>query len=60
MNEKELLAEVLRIPSRSLRELRRRRVIPFLKVGKRTILYDAEKVLASLAKFERTEAGAAK
>lgn len=60
MNEKELLSEVVRITSRSLRELRRRRLIPFIKVGKRTILYDPERVLASLEKFERMEVGAAK
>jgi hypothetical protein len=56
MNEKELLSEVVRITSRSLREFRRRRLIPFIKVGNRTILYDPEKVLASLEKYERTEA----
>ena len=53
MSEKELLTEVVRITSRSLREFRRRRLIPFLKLGKRTILYDPEKVLAALEKHER-------
>jgi hypothetical protein len=57
LKEKELL-EVVRIPSRLLRDLRARRLIPFVKLNSKTILYDADRVLESLSKYERLEAGA--
>jgi hypothetical protein len=55
VGEKELL-ETVRIKSRLLRDLRRRRLLPFVKLSSKMILYDPEKVLAALERFERTEA----
>jgi hypothetical protein len=52
MTEAELL-EVVRIKSRLLRELRRRRLIPFIKLNSKTILYNPTRVLAALGKYER-------
>jgi hypothetical protein len=57
VKERELL-EVVRIPSRLLRDLRARRLIPFVKLNSKTILYDTAKVLDALEKYERTEVGA--
>jgi hypothetical protein len=52
VNEEELL-EVVGLTSRQLKELRYRKVVPFIKI-RRTLLYDPEKVLDALvAKFER-------
>jgi hypothetical protein len=56
VKEKELL-QVVRIPSRQLRDLRKDRKIPFLKIGSKTILYDVEKIIAALEKYERLAAG---
>jgi hypothetical protein len=52
VKEEELL-QVVRTTSRHLRDLRARRVIPFIKLNSKTILYDTAKVLAALAKYER-------
>ena len=56
VKEKELL-QVVRIPSRQLRDLRKDRKIPFLKIGSKTILCDVEKIIAALEKYERLAAG---
>jgi hypothetical protein len=56
VKEAELL-QTVRIPSRLLRDLRARRVIPFVKVNSKTILYDPDRVLKALGEYER-EAGA--
>lgn len=55
VKEVELL-QVVRTTSRHLRDLRARRVIPFVKLNSKSILYDPAKVLAALEKYERTEA----
>jgi hypothetical protein len=52
VKEAELL-QVVRTTSRHLRDLRTRRVIPFVKLNSKSILYDTAKVLAALAKYER-------
>jgi hypothetical protein len=57
VKEEELL-QVVRTTSRHLRDLRARRVIPFIKLNSKTILYDTAKVLAALEKYERMEVGA--
>jgi hypothetical protein len=54
VKEGELL-EIVRIPSRLLRDLRARRLIPFVKLNSKTILYDPTRVLEALAKYERME-----
>lgn len=50
--------QVVRTTSRNLRDLRARRVIPFVKLNSKTILYDPAKVLAALEKYERMEVAA--
>jgi hypothetical protein len=52
VREAELL-QVVRIKPRTLRDLRERKVIPFIQAGDRTFLYDPEEVLKSLAQFKR-------
>lgn len=54
MKEAELL-ETVRITSRLLRDLRARRLIPFVKLNNKTILYDPAKILTALEKYERME-----
>jgi hypothetical protein len=54
VNEKGLLKVVLLTPRR-LRELRRQHKIPFIKLGQRTVMYDVEKVLTALERFEIRE-----
>ena len=57
VKEKELL-QTVRISSRLLRDLRARRLIPFIKLNKKSILYDPQKILEALEKYERMEVGA--
>ena len=40
------------VPERTLRTFYQNRKIPFIKVGFRTVLFDPDKVLAALEKFE--------
>ena len=47
-----LLAEVLNTSIYSIRNLRRKRIIPYIKTGHKTVIYDLNKVLAALEKFE--------
>jgi excisionase family DNA binding protein len=47
------------IPTRTIQTLMRRRKIPFLKLGYRTLRFQPEKVKAALAKLEIKEVGAA-
>ena len=54
MREPELL-ELVRIKSRTLRELRERKVIPFIEAGPRTFLYDPQEVMEALRKFRQAE-----
>ncbi len=49
------LAEALHVSDRCIRNWRERRVIPFIKVG-RVVLFDMEKVMSSLERFERKAA----
>ena len=52
------LSETKGRPVRQLRTFVEHRVIPYLKIGHRTILFDPEKVEAALARFEIKEVGA--
>jgi excisionase family DNA binding protein len=49
------LAEALRVSERSIRNWQERRIIPFVKIG-RVVLFDFEKVMSSLERFERKAA----
>jgi excisionase family DNA binding protein len=49
------LADELHVSERLIRKWQERRVIPFIKVG-RAVLFDLDKVLAALEKFERKAA----
>jgi excisionase family DNA binding protein len=49
------LAETLRVSERSIRNWQERRIIPFVKIG-RVVLFDIEKVMSSLERFERKAA----
>lgn len=55
VNEATLLEHV-DLSRRALQDLRSRRVIPYVKVGKKTILYDLIEVLRALERFERKAA----
>jgi hypothetical protein len=46
------LSAAIGIAPRTLRSLYLARKIPFIKTGHRTLLFDPEKVLAALEKFE--------
>jgi excisionase family DNA binding protein len=46
------LAELSGLPVRTWRTLVQKRAIPFIKVGHRTMLFQPEKVLKALEKFE--------
>ena len=46
------LAEITSVPVRSWRTMVQKRIIPFIKVGHRTMLFQPEKVLRALEKFE--------
>ena len=54
VNEKGLL-EVIALTPRQLRELRLRRKIPYIRFGHRSVMYNIEKVVAALEKFELKE-----
>lgn len=55
---KEQLRSALQLDSaRMVDELMRRRKIPFLKLGHRTVRFDLERVLAALEKLEVHEVG---
>lgn len=54
IREPELL-EIVRVKSRTLRDLRDRRVIPYYKAGDRTFLYDPEEVMEAIRKFRHSE-----
>jgi excisionase family DNA binding protein len=47
------LAEALHVSERLIRKWQAGKIIPFIKVG-RTTLFDCDKVMAALARFERT------
>jgi excisionase family DNA binding protein len=49
------LAETLRVSERSIRNWQERRIIPFVKIG-RVVLFDIEKVMSALERFERKAA----
>jgi hypothetical protein len=51
------VGEALGISARVLLALARRRAIPSLRIGHRTVLMDLEKVRAALARFEVREIG---
>ncbi len=46
------LSDAIGIPPRTIRSLYVGKKIPVIKVGHRTLLFDPEKVLAALNKFE--------
>jgi hypothetical protein len=46
------LSELNDVPVRSLRTLVQKRIIPFIKVGHRTMLFAPEKVERALAAYE--------
>ncbi len=46
------LSDAIGIPTRTIRSLYVGKKIPFIKAGYRTLLFDPEKVLAALNKFE--------
>jgi excisionase family DNA binding protein len=46
------LAELTGVPVRSIRTLISKRVIPFIKVGHRTLLFEPSKVVRALHGFE--------
>jgi hypothetical protein len=48
-------AKRLSISQRTLRSLRAQRLVPFVKIN-RIVLYDPEKVMEALERFERKEA----
>lgn len=55
---KEELREKLNVPStRMIDELMRKRKIPFIKLGHKTVRFDYEKVRAALDKFEHKAVG---
>lgn len=55
---KEQLRVRLNLPSiRKIDDMMKRRMIPFLKWGSRTVRFDWEKVQAALAKFESKALG---
>ena len=54
VTEEELLTHIP-ITSRTLRELRFRRKIPYITLGHRTLLYDLEAVLRALNKLQIKE-----
>jgi hypothetical protein len=51
LKEKEQAA-VLRVSTRTLRDWRQRKIVPFFKIG-RVIFFDPERVQQALAKFEK-------
>lgn len=51
------IGEALGLSGRYIRTLARRRAIPSLRLGHRTVLFDVEKVKAALTKFERKAVG---
>jgi hypothetical protein len=51
------IGAALGITRRFVHSLARRRAIPSLRLGHRTVLFDVEKVKAALAKLERKEVG---
>jgi hypothetical protein len=51
----EQLLERVPLTSRQLRRLREKRKVPFIKFGRRSIMYNLEKVVAALEKFEIKE-----
>ena len=55
VEEKELL-EVIRVGKRKLRYFRDRGLIPFIKTGRLSCLYDLDEVLAALKKHEHKAA----
>jgi excisionase family DNA binding protein len=54
LRQKEL-AEALHVSERCVRNWQERRIIPFVKIG-RVVLFDFEKVMSSLERFERKAA----
>ena len=46
------LAELTGIPIRTLRSLQQRRLIPFMRLGFRTIKYAPSRVFAAIEKYE--------
>lgn len=46
------LSEITGLPVRTIRSLKTQRKIPFIRVGYRTHLFDPEKVIEALGKFE--------
>jgi hypothetical protein len=50
-------AAILRVSTRTLREWRFQKFIPYFKVG-RVVFYDPERVNQALSKFERKESAA--
>jgi excisionase family DNA binding protein len=54
LRQKEL-AEALRVSERCIRNWQERRIIPFVKIG-RVVLFDIEKVMSCLNRFERKAA----
>lgn len=54
LRQKEL-AEALHVSERCIRNWQERRIIPFVKIG-RVVLFDTEKVMSSLERFERKAA----
>jgi hypothetical protein len=49
-------AKMLGISERTLRTLRAQRLVPFVKIN-RIVLYDPDRVIAALERFERKEVG---
>ena len=49
-------AKLLGMSQRTLRSLRAQRLVPFVKIN-RIVLYDPDRVIAALERFERKEVG---
>jgi DNA-binding transcriptional MerR regulator len=49
-------AKLLGMSQRTLRSLRAQRLVPFVKIN-RIVLYDPDRVIAALERFERKELG---
>ena len=56
--DKKAVAQAASVSARTIDNLQRRKMIPFVKLSPRCIRYHLPSVIAALRKFERKEAGA--
>jgi excisionase family DNA binding protein len=54
LRQKEL-AEALHVSERCIRNWQERRIVPFIKIG-RVVLFEIDKVMSALERFERKAA----